>query len=158
MPKNPGKRFEEDFSKSLNCFFLRLKDAAGWGTSANIRFTSSNICDFIIYAGGGTIFLAELKSTDKASKAYTDREHVQLNNLLKEKNPYVYKCHIINFRKFHKTYILSAECVFRCLQTRSSVPSDYCADHGLLIPQEIKKVRFKYFIENVLKEIDNAGF
>ena len=151
MPQNPGKRFEEDFKKSLNCFHLRLKDAAGWSNAENLRFTSSNICDFVIYPGSNVLFLAELKSTDKTSKAYTDRERKQLDDLLTIKEPYVLTCHIINFRNINKTYIVDAYHIHRCLQTRSSVSSDYCAVHGHQIPQELKRTRYKYLTDSIFK-------
>lgn len=50
--KNSGKRFEEDFSKSVPsyCFIHRLKDSAqSYNNSRNTRFTWDNPCDFFLY-------------------------------------------------------------------------------------------------------------
>lgn len=49
--KNEGKKFEDDFIKSINqdkVFVKRLNDnAAGWSGGSNTRFSSNNECDFI---------------------------------------------------------------------------------------------------------------
>ncbi len=44
---NAGKQFEKDFKASVldDQFFLRLNDAGGWSKSADLRFTTSQLCD-----------------------------------------------------------------------------------------------------------------
>ena len=66
MAVNPGKKFENDFQKSINkeeVFIHRLKDGAT-RTGANgemIRLKNKNLCDFILFKGNKLV-LVELKS------------------------------------------------------------------------------------------------
>ena len=46
--KNIGKKFEEDFRKSIpdNMFYYRFRDSGGtWGGNEKMRFTPSNIAE-----------------------------------------------------------------------------------------------------------------
>ena len=73
---NEGKKFEQDFANSVNkdeCWLYRLRDnAASFGGSTNTRFTSSNICDYVMYHNKTrTLYLLELKSTKSSSIPYS---------------------------------------------------------------------------------------
>lgn len=71
MPKNKGKVFEEDIKSSIpsTCWIYRLRDnASSFSNGTNTRFTSSNICDYILFDDlSKTLFLLELKSTKNTS-------------------------------------------------------------------------------------------
>ena len=62
---NEGKKFEEDFKKSMdkyNIWNYRLRDSSGsWSNNKGSRFTPKNICDYIAY-NNGKLYLLELKS------------------------------------------------------------------------------------------------
>ena len=71
MPKNAGKIFEEDIKASVpgTCWIYRLRDnASSFSNGINTRFTSSNICDYIVLDDlSKTLVLWELKSTKNTS-------------------------------------------------------------------------------------------
>lgn len=149
--KNEGKRFEEDFEKSLPKHWacVRLKDAAGWATSEQTRFTVSNICDLIIF-NGENMFLAELKSTITGRVPKTKKILQQLESLLEyvgKKN--TYPVFIMNYRKEEETYLIDARYINACFQGRCSIPIAFCREYGLLIPQQLKRTRYKYLVEDV---------
>lgn len=87
--KNPGKTFEEDFISSfpIDMFTYKLRDSAGaWEGVAKgkgkIRFTPSNVCDFVAhnYYKGETL-LMELKSTQAKSMSFTNLKKNQVIGL-----------------------------------------------------------------------------
>ncbi|AAK79196.1 recombination protein U [Clostridium acetobutylicum] len=69
MAINTGKRFEEDFKKSIpeKYCVIRLKDSASsWNGGTSSRFTINNPCDYIVFANKW-LHLVELKSHKGAS-------------------------------------------------------------------------------------------
>ena len=61
--KNLGKKFEEDWRKSVpeNVFFYRFRDSSGaWSGNNQLRFTPSNIADNLLFYNN-CLFLNELK-------------------------------------------------------------------------------------------------
>ena len=81
---NEGKKFEEDFKKSMdkyNIWNYRLKDSSGsWSNSNGSRFTPKNICDYIAYNNGG-LYLLELKSHKGSSLPFAAISDYQLKGL-----------------------------------------------------------------------------
>lgn len=76
---NSGKRFEEDFSKSIPqyCFLHRLKDTAqSYNNSGKTRFTWNNPCDFFLFNSNSRLFYAvECKSTKyKSMSVQVDKD------------------------------------------------------------------------------------
>jgi recombination protein U len=69
IPKNEGKIFEDAWRSSVpdTCFIYRLNDNAGsFGGGDNLRFATSNICDYIMHDDiSNTMYCVELKSTEK---------------------------------------------------------------------------------------------
>ena len=63
IPQNEGKKFEADLKSSVpdTCWLYRLRDnASSFANGTNTRFTSSNICDFILFDDmSKTLFLLE---------------------------------------------------------------------------------------------------
>lgn len=94
--KNPGKRFEEDFAKSVpqHCFIHRLKDSAqSYNSSANTAFSWGNQCDFFVLdTRSHLLYAIECKTTkyksmsvqlDKDDSASSMVKHHQINALTK---------------------------------------------------------------------------
>lgn len=83
---NAGKKFEELIKKSAKHQGLditRLKDAGFVGDrSESRRFTSKNICDFILYAWGNLAYI-EAKSRQSS---LTFKDITQRNDLLKKQH------------------------------------------------------------------------
>jgi recombination protein U len=65
--KNLGKRFEENWKKSIpsDTFFYRFRDSGStyYGGNQNLRFSASNIADCMLYdTNSKELYLCELKS------------------------------------------------------------------------------------------------
>lgn len=139
----PGKRFEEDFKKSIpkDVFFLRLIDSGGWSNASNTRFTPSNLCDCIVFKEG-RLYLLELKS--HKGKSIPVQAMKQLDRMAEIQIQGVQACMILNYREHNVTYLIAVQSVVECLKTRKSVPISWCEEHGQLIPQTLKRTRYRY--------------
>ncbi len=138
-----GKRFEEDFVKSVpdHVFAYRVHDSGGLATKKNNRFTQKNLCDYIMYDGVG-LYLIEMKS-HKGPSIPKDKLS-QLEGLLAIRKDGVGAWFALNYRDYDVTYMLSAECVADILGRRASVPLSYCEENGILVPQELARTRWRY--------------
>ena len=146
MAKNKnGKEFEEDFVGSLPSwvFHLRLKDTAGWSRDESTRFSSKNLCDFIFF-DGTTLLLAELKTTDRPS--VSEDKLGQAKDMAKVRKHNVVPVFIIQFKKLAETYAITAYDVMEVLKTRKSVPVDFCREHGIRVPQFMKRTHYGYTV------------
>lgn len=143
---NEGKRFEEDFRKSVpeDMFCLRIVDAGGWSNATNTRFTGKNLCDYIIHTNG-KLFLLELKSHKGWSIPQTLL--TQLDELCKVEYPGVYPLFVLNYRDHDITYLVAPQQMKVCLQDSKSIPLDFCMKHGTVLPQRKLRVRFRYDME-----------
>ncbi|HII4524294.1 TPA: Holliday junction resolvase RecU [Clostridium perfringens] len=96
--KNEGKKFEEDFKKSIpEKYFV-------------YRFKAHNICDFEVFAED-KLFLFEIKSYKGASIPLSGIRKTQLEEMLKASNykniePYF----LLNFRWLEKVYAIRVRC------------------------------------------------
>ena len=153
--KNEGKRFEEDFKKSIptDMFYYRLRDGtSSWGDQANTRFQATNICDYIVFANE-TLYLLELKSTKGTSIPYTSLRDNQIDGLFDalSKKGDIRAWFVINFREKEETYMLSVVNVkaFMIESTRKSIDYQFIKDNGKLIPQTKKRTRITYDFSNI---------
>ena len=99
-------------------------------------------------------FLIECKSHKGRSLPLAKIRENQLKAMLKVVDyKGVFGGYFINYRDYGLTYYLSADFVrhFIELGERKSIPMDYCNEYGVLIPQELKRVRYKYDIESWLR-------
>ena len=84
---NSGKRFEEDFAKSVPqyCFLHRLKDTAqSYNNSKTTRFTWDNPCDFFMFDSNTHLFFAiECKSTKFKSMNFQVDENDKSTKMIK---------------------------------------------------------------------------
>lgn len=153
MPKrvNHWKRFEEDFSKSMpdNFFSYRLKDCWWWSNASNTRFTSSNLCDFIVH-NEQYLWLVELKST-KQKSIPKPRQYEWLKNSLWY--TWVNPIFIINFRTQWVTYIVHVQSLESVFNHKKSLSLKDCDELWVLLPQTLKRVRYSYDIETWLFDL-----
>lgn len=162
MPKNEGKKFEEDFKKSCDStdgvFFYRLKDgSASWGGNDKTRFQAKNDFDNFIYSIHG-LCLLELKSTLGKSLPLGNIKQSQIDGLNKAANKNIDKLYagfIINYRDCEETYYISVQQLndFINKNERKSIPIDFCRDNGLKLSGEKLKVRYRYNIDEFIKNI-----
>lgn len=156
--KNEGKKFEEDFKKSIpeKYFVYRFKDGTANfnGTkNENVRFQAHNICDFEVFAED-KLFLFELKSYKGASIPLSGIRKTQLEEMLKASNykniePYF----LLNFRPLEKVYAIRVQNVQVFIEKaeRKSIPVKWCIENGIEIKGVKKKVRFSYDLEELFR-------
>jgi len=165
--KNSGKIFEEDIKKSIpeEYFVYRLRDSSGaWGEGTKTRFTPNNICDFIVHANGW-LHLIELKSHKGASIPISPKKNKdgkithygvikanQLEGLLKEHHKScVYSSFIFNLADKEKTYWVDCGMIADAINKGlKSLSLEWLEKYGILIPQQIKRTRYKYDLSNLL--------
>lgn len=160
MVKNEGKRFEEDFKKSIPkwCWCNRYKDGTanfGGTKNENVRFQAHNICDFEVLAED-KLFLLELKSYNGVSIPLSGIRKTQLEEMLKA-NEYknIRSYFMFNFRPLQKIYAVKVENVQEFVKKaeRKSIPVKWCIENGIEIEGIKKKVRFKYNLEEFFRDL-----
>lgn len=160
--KSTGKRFEENFKKSIpkEIFYYRFHDSAGtWGGNDNLRFTPSNIADCLLF-DGKSLFLLELKSCKGKSLPFNNiignkTKEKQINDLI-EANEYtnIICGLVVEFSDVDEVYFIEIS-QFKTLSettNRKSVPIGYCRENGLKIGVEKKKVNIRLDINKFLKD------
>lgn len=157
--KNSGKKFEAEFIKSIpkEMFCYRFRDSANaWNKTDNqkIRFTTNNICDFLVFNTlKNELVLLELKSTKQKSLSFTNIKKNQIEGLLKAQTySGVQAYFIINFRKIAETYAVPVNALNNFIKTttKKSINSSEVKEIGILIPQQLLKVNYKYNLSNFL--------
>ena len=157
---NSGKRFEQNFKKSVpnNVFFYRFRDGtANWQHNDLVRFQQKNICDCMIF-DGEMLFLLELKNHKGKSLPLSCIRDNQIKELSLNQIYKNVKCGIvINFEELNECYFM-----FICDITdfirksdRKSIPIDYCREKGIKIANKRLRTNYKYDIENLLKDIES---
>lgn len=167
MSQNEGKIFEQYWRKSMpeDVFYLRIKDSAtSFGhNSSSTRFTLSNPCDSLIFYDGFLIPM-ELKSTKSTSfsiqKSLDDSNKMikfaQIQSLYKMSQfEKIISGFILDFRGSN-TYWLSIfnfMNFFNVTDKRSINEKDVINYKGIKINKTLKRTRFSYDIESLLKNI-----
>ena len=152
---NDGKKFEEDFKKSMdkyNIWNYRLRDSSGsWSNSNGSRFTPKNICDYIAYNNGG-LYLLELKSHKGSSLPFAAISDYQLKGLSNIDYFGIKAYFIINMRDKRKTYAIEALKIKTYIETsdRKSIPISFMDSEGIEIKGIKKRSRYEYDVEELL--------
>lgn len=190
--KNEGKIFEQSFQESLEkegLYVFRVKDSPssfGGQTQSVVRFTLNNPYDFIMYHYP-YYYALELKSTKSNALSFNiwdkkDTNYVKTAMIKKhqieglsnaDKHKGIIAGFVINFRndnhnekvKEQETYFLSIANFNNFVHgtnKKSINKNDVISYGGLLIEQEIKKVKYNYkvkdwlnFLEMETKNIQN---
>lgn len=151
MALTPGKQFESDIKKSIpkDWFYYRLKDSAGsWSNTGVSRFTPSNSCDLFIFTGS-MLFGVELKSFQGKSMPYSNIKKKQLEDLTAMSDGLPLNAQgifILNFRDLNETYMVNT-CIVHYLKDtsgRKSIGIEEARVNGILIPQVLKRVHYRY--------------
>lgn len=146
--QNPGKQFEKDFSDSVppEIFVYRMKDdSLGF---AGVR----NPCDFILYKTPN-IYLLELKSHKGKSIPFGALQSYQIESLYRYRQiDGVVAGFVINFRDVNETYFVDVLLVYQYYHAgeRKSFSLEWIRGNGILIPQELKRTRYRYVLRNLL--------
>jgi penicillin-binding protein-related factor A (putative recombinase) len=170
MAQNEGKKFESDFQKSIpeDVYFYRLRDTASafGGGSDFLRFSSQNHYDCFLYKHP-FFYPTELKSNQGTSFSiqHTKEEKgkdIKLHQIegltAASKFSGAYAGLILNFRKTGNTYWLDIRNFNRFnegTEKKSINEKDVQEFGGIGIRSEIKRVRYKYFIGELIEKIQS---
>lgn len=160
MSKNIGKVFEDEFKSSVNNehWYYRFKD----GTAAynrdienkSIRFQPKNICDCQVMAKD-KLFLIELKNTNGASLPFANLKANQVDGLSSITHEKIKPYFVVCFREREKCYAVEARKIKEYIDGafNKSIPIIWFITNGLEIPMIKKKVRYKYDLEVLFREV-----
>ena len=161
MATNPGKKFEEDFSNSVNreeIFLHRLKDGTtGTVNGQMIRFKNKNLCDFLLFKDGQLV-LVELKSFLGKSMAFSniksnvDEQMTFLYNLRLEASKNNVKAYmVLNFRELNETYAIDIHNFdeFYKFTGKKSIDITEARQLGKQLWQKKSRTRYRYGIEDL---------
>lgn len=159
--QNPGKLFENDFKQSIpqECWIYRLRDnASSFSNGTNTRFSSNNICDFILLDDlTKTLFLIECKSTKSTSMPFTMIRENQINGLLEASKHNLIAGMIVNFRnQDNDTFFLSIseyKNMVENLNKKSFNIKDLRNVNAIRIGSTKKLTRYTYHISDFIKEV-----
>ena len=161
---NEGKKFEEQFKKSMpdHVWWNRYKDGTKWMKGDNTHFQVFNIADFE-FNDGNYQYIAELKSTAQQSIPFKNivdfdkKSSVQKFEEMKRATlfDFLYPCYIFNFRKNEKTYCIHAKYVIDYIETadRKSIPFDWCVINGIELKGYKMRTNWKYDVKQLLRVI-----
>lgn len=161
MAQNAGKIFEADIKASVpdNCWIYRLRDnASSFAGGNNTRFTSSNICDFLLFEDRTkTLYLLECKSTKGTSIPLTMVRGNQIKGLQEASQHRLIAGLILNFRNTdNDTFFITIDDFVNMINSigkKSFNIRDLEANNAMRIKCEKKRSRYKYNIENFCNEL-----
>ena len=156
---NTGKRFEEDFKKSIpiDTYYLRLHDSSvGFDVeNSTQRFALKSPFDCILYHDS-RMYCLELKSVQNGAISHAGsspkiKEH-QIKELIKASQFGCYAGFILNFRNTENTYYLPiAQFEFlRMESTKKSFNENDIKGLAILLPSRKLKVNYRYDLSSLL--------
>lgn len=171
MTSNVGKKFEEDFKKSVPIYSLlcRLPDSAqSFGGGSNLRFSAKSPFDFIMWdSKRHTLYALELKTVKENSITFErtkdDNGNIHFHQIcgLKKWDEYdgIICGFIIEFRKLETTCFIDIknfEKLMDLIPKKSFTFDDlrkYDVDY-FLIPQKKVRTRYRYDLDLFLSNIE----
>jgi len=171
MANKEGKKFEEDFKKSVppDMWCYRFPDStAAWGgdDGGKTRFQAENICDFEIFFYG--LFLIETKShmgksiTHQVFKYQGGKKKGQIKHLYELVAAMAFGINadvVINMRQIGETYSLPADVVLNHILNSGikSIPIAFMRENGYRLKQELKRTRYRYDVKDLIENIRKEG-
>jgi penicillin-binding protein-related factor A (putative recombinase) len=161
---NAGKRFEEQIKKSCKkqgIYYYRLRDTSNsWNKDEDedkedkkkIRFTPKNLSDFILHYDKFTI---HFEAKTHLGKSIPQKAISQAEKMAEVNHQGVLCLFALNYREVNETYLIAAKDIMNCLSYRKSVDLQFCRDHGILIPQKLKRVNYFFDIRCALEKFIN---
>ena len=154
-----GKRLEQQIKKSADnqgIFCYRLRDnAASFYKSDQLRFTSSNMCDYILFNGSKLLCL-ELKNHKGKSLPLTTIRGNQLTQLLEASKYNNTRCGLlINFEDVEEAYYLDIRQLDNFIKSedRKSIPICYLNTNGIKIDMTKLRTNHLYNLKELFERI-----
>ena len=141
------------------CWIYRLRDnASSFANGTNTRFTSSNICDYILFDDiTRTLFLIECKSTKGTSVPLTMIRDSQIQGLQEASKHDLVTGILVNFRNENNdTFFITIDefiDMTSSLNKKSFNVKDLESIGAIRIESTKKRTRHTYNIEKLIKEI-----
>lgn len=165
IAQNEGKKFENDVKSSVpdTCWIYRLRDnASSFANGTNTRFTSSNICDYILFDDiTRTLFLIECKSTKGTSVPLTMIRDSQIKGLQEASKHDLVTGILVNFRNENNDtfFILINEFVdmMDSINKKSFNIKDLESIGATRIKSAKKRTRYKYDIQDMINKLHLWG-
>ena len=159
--QNAGKLFENDFKQSVpdTCWIYRLRDnASSFANGDKTRFTSSNICDFIMLDDKSkNLFLLECKSTKSTSFPLSMLRENQFKGLLDASNHNLIAGLLLNFRNdSNDTFFISIfrfNDLIKTLNKKSFNIKDLKENKAIQIECQKKRTRYRYNINKLIGDL-----
>lgn len=177
--KNAGKKFEDNFKKSLPdwCLVIRLPDpAASFSGGTETRFSVKNPCDYIIFnTKQRVLYCLELKSTKQKSISFEDidkskqptrmvHKH-QIKGLMKfAEYKYVMPGFVFNFRdeknaeeRTYFQHIADFSRMAKAIGKSSFNESDVRDFNAMEIHGKIKRTNYEWDLCEFFEKIENIS-
>lgn len=159
--QNEGKKFEADLKSSVpdTCWLYRLRDnASSFANGTNTRFTSSNICDYILFDDiTKTLFLVECKSTKGKNIPLSMIRDNQIKGLKDAGNHMLVAGFLINFRnKKNDTYFITIDKFLNMIngiRKKAFNIKDLENFGAIKIESTKKRTRYTYNIQKMINEL-----
>lgn len=159
--QNAGKLFENDFKQSVpdTCWIYRLRDnASSFANGDNTRFTSNNICDYIMLDDKTrTLFLIECKSTKNTSIPLSMVRDNQIKGLKEASEHDLVAGFLINFRnKDNDTFFVLIDeflDMIGSINKKSFNIKDLENIGAIKIENNKKRTRYTYNIQKMINEL-----
>lgn len=161
IAQNAGKLFEQDIKSSIlsNCWIYRLRDnASSFANGENTRFTSSNICDYILLDDvTKTLFLIECKSTKGTSFPFSMIRDNQLKGLQEASIHNLVAGILVNFRNENNDtfFIKIGDFInmMNLINKKSFNIKDLENIGATRIKSKKKRTRYKYDIQDMINKL-----
>lgn len=161
IAQNEGKKFENDIKESVpdTCWIYRLRDnASSFAGGENTRFTSSNICDYLLLDDKTrTLMLIECKSTKGTSVPITMLRENQIKGLQEASKHALVAGLIINFRnERNDTFFLLIDEYLKMMESinkKSFNIKDLEKIGAIRVESAKKRTRYTYNVEKLIKEV-----
>lgn len=165
MAQNAGKLFENDIkaSATANQWIYRLRDnASSFSRGCNTRFTSDNICDFIMFDDRtSSLFLIECKSTKGTNIPLSMIRENQVKGLLNASRHCLSAGFIVNFRnESNDTFFIKIDNYIEMISNigkKSFNIDDVKNNGGVRINCEKIRTRWKYNMDEFCNNIYLLG-
>lgn len=151
MALNEGKKFEQDFEKSIpeDMYYKREKD-----DTAGFRGVH-NSHDYTLYRFPN-LCLMELKSVKGKSIPFSNITNNQLEGLYNEGfKRGIIAGFLFNFRAVGQTYFVEVGKVWDYIKTaeRKSIPVVWCEENGILLRGKKKRTRWRYDVDDLISKL-----
>ena len=149
---NNGKRFEQDFKKSVpkGVWYYRFKDGtASWDNGNATRFQQQNICDCMLVQHG-QLTLCELKSSKGISLPFNNIRQSQIDQMIEASQYGINALFIIKLD--NNVFAIDVESVDDYIRNaqRKSIPISWLEENGIHVPCEKLKVNYRYDLGVIL--------